>query len=75
MACKWIAPDLAFESETTISKEEKQREATVSAGLLCVSEGCEQWKCTYNMGWNLTHWVWSVLSRGQVDESKGVSLR
>lgn len=72
-ACKWIAADLAFESETAVSKEEKQREANKSAGLLCVSEGCKQWKCNYNMGWNLTHLMWSVLSRGQVNESKGVT--
>lgn len=69
VACKWKATDWAFESETAVSKEEKQREATISARLLCVPEGCKQWKCNYNMGWSLTRLVWSVLNRGQTDES------
>lgn len=68
MACKWKSTDWAFESETAVSKEEKQREATISARLLCVPEGCKQWKCNYNMGWSLMCLVWSVLSWGQTDE-------
>lgn len=30
--------------------------------LLCVSEGCAQWKCGSDMGRNLTHWVQLVYS-------------